>query len=146
MKKTEKDFNKILSIIGNEKIPKSTRNKVLFKLAALWIYLLMVKVNTNKLGNDINRPKQKVSKRGICIYIAEHNKDFRAHYLNWKGKKYPKKNNRKKLGLNFYHNIICDKRKNWEGPFMYKFLSKHFKTITITEGADRKRYRIKTPT
>ena len=63
--------------------------------------------------------------------LAEHNKDFRAHYLNWKGKKYPKKTNRKKLGLNFYHNIICDKRKNWEGPFMYKFLSKHFKTITI---------------
>jgi len=145
MKKTEKDFNKTLAIIGNENIPKSTRNKVLFKLAALWMYLLMVKVNTNRLGNDINRPKQKLSKRAVCIYIAEHNKHFRSFYLNWKGKKYPKKKDRKKLGLNFYHNIICDKRKNWEGPFMYKFLSKYFKKITVTEGADRKRYEIKTP-
>tara|TARA_R100001377_G_scaffold5231_1_gene3018 strand:- start:354 stop:812 length:459 start_codon:yes stop_codon:yes gene_type:complete len=137
MKKTEKDFNNVLRIFGNPKIPASTRNKVLFKLGALFLYMLMVKANTNKLGNDINRPKQKLSKRSLCIYMAQHTKDFRAFYLNWKAKSYPRNmNKRKELGLNFYHNVICDKRKNWEGPFMYKFLNKHIKTFKIIEGKE----------
>jgi len=148
-----KNWEKLLLSFTDKKIPQSTKNKVLFKLCALWVYLLMVKVNTNKLGMDINNPKQKVSKRGICIYMAEHNKDFRAFYLNWKAKTYPpadkwldkKTTARGQIGLDFYHNVICDKRKNWEGPYMYKFLSKYLKKITITAGKDRKRYEMKIP-
>ena len=142
MKKTQKDFDNVFRTIGNPKIPKSTRNKVLFKLSALWLYLLMVNANTNKLGDDINRPKEKLSKRGLCIYMAQYAKDFRAFYLNWKAKRYPRNMNRRKaIGLNFYHNVICDKRKNWEGPFMYKFLNKYFKTYKIIEGKEGHRVR-----
>jgi len=146
MKKTDKDFLNLLEQQRDSRIPASTKNKTWFKLMALWLYLLMIEANTNKLGKDVYRPKKKLSKRSICIYMAQHNKSFRAFYLAYKKKKYPKNmNRRKEIGLNFYHNIICDKRKNWESPFIYKLLRTAVKKVFVFEGKDRKRVWFKIP-
>lgn len=107
-------------------IPQSTKNKHWFKILALFIYKLIVDNNTNKLGNEIGK-KKPISKRGVCIYMAQHNKEFRTYYLYWKAtgrkrsdKHYPKSmEERKKIGLDFYHNVVTDKRKNKEIDTLY---------------------------
>ena len=86
-------------------IPQSTVNRVWFKYAGLFIF---------KLLYDNNKKKgEKLSKRDLCIYLAQNNKTFRGFWMkSHPKKKYPKdKKDRKEVGLDFYHNIIADKRR-----------------------------------
>ena len=142
-KKTEADLDNLILSLANKKITKFTRNENEFKLGALFVYLLMIKVNAKKIGNITNNLKKKLSKKSICIYMAEQIKEFRMLYLYYKKNKYPSMKKRKKVGLDFYNNIICDKKKNWEAPFVYKKLTKHCRTIYTIEDIEKKKYKIK---
>ena len=144
-KKTEEDIDRLILSLANNKVTKSTRNKIEFKLGALFVYLLMIKLNKKKLFSAINTSKNNLSKKYICIYMAEKIKEFRMLYLYYKKNKYPRMKKRKKIGLNFYDNIICDKQKNWEAPVIYKKLTKHCKVIYAIGEIDRKKYKIKIP-
>ena len=121
-KKTEADLNNLMSSLTKNKITESYRKETEFKLGALFVYLLMIKINTKKGDNNT---KEKLSKKSICIYMAEQIKEFRMLYLYYKKNKYPRMEKRKQVGLDFYNNIVCEKQKNWEAPFVYKKLTKH---------------------
>ena len=75
--------------------------------------------------------------------MAEQIKEFRMLYLYYKKNKYPRMEQRKQIGLDFYNNIVCDKQKNWEAPFVHKKLTKHCRTIYTIEAIEKKKYRIK---
>jgi len=141
--KTEIYLDNLISSLANNKITESIRKDTEFKLGALFVYLLMIKVNIQKLDNVINISKKKLSKEYICIYMAEQIKEFRMLYLYYKKNKYPRMEKRKKIGLDFYDNIICDKQKNWEAPIIYKKLTKYCKAIYTIREIDRKKYKIK---
>ena len=138
-KKTEEDLDNLILSLAKNKITKSIRNETEFKLGGLFVYLLMIKVNTKKSDNYI---KKKLSKKYICIYMAEHIKEFRMLYLYYVKKKYPQMKKRKKIGLDFYNNIVVKKQRNWEAPFVYKKLTKHCQNIYAIENIDKKKYRI----
>ena len=139
-KKTEADLDNLILSLAKNKITKSTRKEAEFKLGALFVYLLMIKVNTKKEDSNANK---KLSKIYICIYMAEQIKEFRMLYLYYKKNKYPRMEKRKEIGLDFYNNVICDKQKNWEAPFVYKKLRKHCRTIYTIEDIEKKKYKIK---
>ena len=115
----------------SDNTPQSTINKTLFKLLALFLYREMYNHNTNKLGNEIGT-KKPISKRELCIWIASFNKPFRAWYITLKGGgTYPKSPlMRKKIGLRFYKNIVCDNRKNKDIDFIYNAF-KRMKTTML---------------
>ena len=115
----------------SDNTPQSTINKTLFKLLALFLYREMYNHNTNKLGNEIGT-KKPISKRELCIWIASFNKPFRAYYITLKGGgTYPTTPlMRKKIGLRFYKNIVCDNRKNKEIDFIYNAF-KRMKTTML---------------
>ena len=136
-KKAEANINKLILSLAKNKITKPESNKAEFKLGALYVYLLMLKVNKNKLSNDT-----KNSKKYICIYMAEQIKEFRMLYLYYKKNKYPRMEKRKRIGMDFYNNIISDKQKNWEASLIYKKLTKHCRAIYTIEKIDRKKYKI----
>ena len=75
--------------------------------------------------------------------MAEQIKEFRMLYLYYKKNKYPRMEQRKQIGLDFYNNIVCDKQKNWEAPFVYKKLTKHCRAIYTIEDIEKKNYKIK---
>ena len=139
-KKTEADLDNLILSLAKNKITKSTRKEAEFKLGALFVYLLLIKVNTKKEDSNANK---KLSKIYICIYMAEQIKEFRMLYLYYKKNKYPRMEKRKEIGLDFYNKIICDKQKNWEAPFVYKKLTKHCHTIYTIEDIEKKKYKIK---
>jgi hypothetical protein len=139
-KKTEEDLDNLILSLAKNKITKSIRNETEFKLGGLFVYLLMIKVNTKKGANNI---KKQLSKKSICIYMAEQIKEFRMLYLYYKKNKYPRMEKRKEIGLDFYNNIICDKQKNWETPLVYKKLKKYCQTIYTIEDIEKKKYKIK---
>jgi hypothetical protein len=139
-KKTEAYLDNLILSLKKNKITESIRKENEFKLGALFVYLLMIKVNTKKKDNNI---KRKLSKKSICIYMAEQIMEFRMLYLYYKKNKYPRMEKRKKIGLDFYNNIVCDKQKNWEAPFVYRKLTKHCQTIYTIEDIEKKKYKIK---
>jgi hypothetical protein len=139
-KKTKADLDNLILSLATNKITESTRKETEFKLGALFVYLLMIKVNAKKRESNI---KKKLSKKSICIYMAEQIKEFRMLYLYYKKNKYPSIEKRKKVGLDFYNNIVCDKQKNWEAPFVYKKLTKYCRTIYTIEDIEKKKYKIK---
>jgi hypothetical protein len=139
-KKTEAYVDNLVLSLTDNKITKFTRNQAEFKLGALFVYLLMVKVNKNKKNNNI---KKELTKKSICIYMAEQIKEFKMLYLYYKENKYPQIEKRKKIGLDFYNNIVCDNQKSWETPFIYKKLKKYCRTIYTIENIDKKKYKIK---
>ena len=139
-KKTEADLDSLILSLTKNKITESTRKKTEFKLGALFVYLLMIKINKKKEDNNITN---KLSKKSICIYMAEQIKEFRMLYLYYKKNKYPRMEKRKQVGLDFYNNIICDTQKNWEAPFVYKKLTKYCRTIYTIEDIEKKKYKIK---
>ena len=139
-KKTEADLDNLILSLTKNKITEYARKKIEFKLGALFVYLLMIKVNAKKKENNV---KNKLSKKSICIYMAEQIKEFRMLYLYYKKNKYPRMEKRKQVGLDFYHTIVCDKQKNWEAPFVYKKLTKHCRTIYTIEDIEKKNYKIK---
>ena len=139
-KKTKADLDNLILSLAKNKISESNRKETEFKLGALFVYLLMIKVNTKKRDNNT---KKKLLKKNICIYMAEQIKEFRMLYLYYKKNKYPQIEKRKKVGLDFYNNIICDKQKNREAPFVYKKLTKHCQSIYTIEDIEKKKYKIK---
>ena len=139
-KKTKEDLDNLILSLTKNKITEFTRKETEFKLGALFVYLLMIKVNAKKKDSNI---KKKLSKKSICIYMAEQIKEFRMLYLYYKKKKYPSIEKRKKVGLDFYNNIVCDKQKNWEAPFVYKKLTKHCRKIYTIGDIEKKKYKIK---
>jgi hypothetical protein len=139
-KKTEIDLDNLILSLAKNKITKSIRKETEFKLGALFVYLLLIKLNTKKSNSNIVK---KLSKKSICIYMAEQIKEFRMLYLYYKKNKYPGMEKRKEIGLNFYNNIVCDKNKNWEAPFVYKKLTKYCRTIYTIENIEKKKYKIK---
>jgi len=139
-KKTEIDLDNLILSLAKNKITKSIRKETEFKLGALFVYLLLIKLNTKKSNSNIVK---KLSKKSICIYMAEQIKEFRMLYLYYKKNKYPEMEKRKEIGLDFYNNIVCDKNKNWEAPFVYKKLTKYCRTIYTIENIEKKKYKIK---
>ena len=139
-KKTKADLDNLILSLTKNKITEFTRKETEFKLGALFVYLLMIKVNIKKRDNNI---KKKLSKKNICIYMAEQIKEFRMLYLYYKKNKYPLMEKRKQIGLDFYNNIVCDKQKNWEAPFVYRKLTNYCQTIYTIEDIEKKKYKIK---
>lgn len=139
-KKTKLDVDRLTLSLNNSAITKSKRNDIEFKLGALFVYLLMIKINKKKLSNITSKLKNKLTKRSICIYMAEHIKEFKMLYLYYVKKKYPQMKERKKIGLDFYNKIITKKERNWEATFIYKKLTKHCQNIYDIENIDRKKY------
>ena len=139
-KKTEIDLDNLILSLTKNKITESTRKETEFKLGALFVYLLMIKVNTKKGDSNIEK---KLSKKSICVHMAEQIKEFRMLYLYYKKNKYPRMEKRKQVGLDFYNTIVCDKQKNWEAPFVYKKLTKYCRTIYTIEDIEKKTYKIK---
>ena len=138
-KKTKEDLDNLILSLTKNKITEFTRKETEFKLGALFVYLLMIKVNVKKEDSNI---KKKLSKKSICIYMAEQIKEFRMLYLYYKKNKYPQMEKRKKIGLDFYNNIVCDKQKNWEAPFVYKKLTRHCQAIYTIEDIEKEKYKI----
>ena len=137
--KTKADLDNLILSLTKNKTTKSNRKETEFKLGALFVYLLMIKVNTKKGDNNT---KKKLLKKSICIYMAEQIKEFRMLYLYYKKNKYPRMEKRKKIGLDFYNNIVCDKEKNWEAPFVYKKLTKYCRAIYTIEDIEKEKYKI----
>ena len=138
--KTKLNIDRLILSLNNNTITKSNRNNIEFKLGALFVYLLMIKTNKKKLSNNASKLKNKLTKKSICIYMAEHIKEFRMLYLYYVKKKYPQMKERKKIGLNFYNNIVIQKLRNWEAPYVYKKLTKHCQNIYAIENINRKKY------
>ena len=139
-KKTKLDLDRLTLSLNKSTITKSNRNNIEFKLGALFVYLLMIKINRKKISNNANRLKKKLTKKSVCIYMAEHIKEFRMLYLYYVKKKYPQMKKRKEIGLDFYNNVVIKKQRNWEATFVYKKLVKHCKNIYSIENIDRKKY------
>ena len=78
--------------------------------------------------------------------MAENIKEFKMLYLYYKKNKYPQMEKRKEIGLDFYNNIVCDKQKNWEEPFVYKKLRKYCRAIYTIEEIEKEKYKIKIST
>jgi hypothetical protein len=139
-KKTKLDLDRLTFSLTNSTTTKSSRNNIEFKLGALFVYLLMIKINKKKFSNKASKLKNKLTKKSICIYMAEHIKEFRMLYLYYVKKKYPQMKKRKRIGLDFYKNIVAKKQRNWEATFVYKKLIKHCQNIYAIENIDRKKY------
>ena len=139
-KKTKLDLDRLTLSLNKSTITKSNRNNIEFKLGALFVYLLMIKINRKKISNNASKLKNKLTKKNICIYMAEHIKEFRMLYLYYVKKNYPQMKERKKIGLNFYNNIVIQKQRNWEATFVYKKLTKHCQNIYAIENIDKKKY------
>ena len=139
-KKTKLDLDRLTFSLTNSTTTKSSRNNIEFKLGALFVYLLMIKINKKNISNNASKLKNKLTKKSICIYMAEHIKEFRMLYLYYVKKKYPQMKERKKIGLDFYNKIITKKERNWEATFIYKKLTKHCQNIYDIENIDRKKY------
>ena len=138
-KKTEAALDSLILSLTENKITESTRKDTEFKLGTLFVYLLMIKVNKKKDSSI----KKKLSKKNICIYMAEQIMEFRMLYLYYKKNKYPRMEKRKEIGLDFYNNIVCEKQRNWETLSVYKKLMKHCRAIYTIEDIEMKKYKIK---
>ena len=141
-KKTKLDLDRLTLSLSNNTITQSTRNKIKFKLGTLFVYLLMIKINRKKLNYNFNKFQNKITRKSICIYMAENIKEFRMLYLYYVKKKYPQMKKRKKIGLDFYNSIVIKESRNWEAPFVFKKLVKHCRDIYTIEDIDKKKYKI----
>ena len=101
-------------------IPKSVENRKRWRTCALFLFGIMWKANVDSKGKIKHGPGkgQKASKRDMCIYMAEHMKEFRKMWLLLHPKKtYPSKkgfpgnNARRRLGISFYNSLIKDSRR-----------------------------------
>ena len=101
-------------------IPKSVEYRKNWKTVALFLFGIMWKAYVDSKGKIKHGPGkgQKASKRDMCIYMAEHMKEFRKMWLLLHPKKtYPSKkgfpgnNARRRLGISFYNSLIKDNRR-----------------------------------
>ena len=74
---TKLDLERLTLILNTSTTTKSNRNNIEFKLGALFVYLLMIKINKKKISNNASKLKNKLTKKSICIYMAEYIKEFR---------------------------------------------------------------------
>ena len=110
--------------------PQSTWNRVWYRNACLILFRAMKEANTNKLGKRVGTKKM-LSKRDLCIYMAEHNHNFRAFWIrSHPSKKFPKDmNKRAELGIDFYKNVLTDKRRNKIDPLFKKRIKFKYKIL-----------------
>ena len=99
-------------------IPQSTLNRSWFKYSGLLMFKLLYE-NNQKKG-------KKLSKRDLCIYMAKSNRTFIAFWIKaHPKKKYPKDpEGRKYIGLDFYHNIVADKRRAKDINVIYNMIKR----------------------
>ena len=102
----------------------------------------MIKINRKKISDNGNKIENKITRKSICIYMAENIKEFKMLYIYYVKKKYPQMKKRKKIGLDFYNNIVIKKKRSWEATFVYKKLFKHCRDIYTIEDIDKKKYKI----
>ena len=64
-------------------IPKSVENRKRWRTVALFLFGIMWKANVDSRGKLKSGPAKgkKASKRDMCIYMAEHMKEFRKIWL-----------------------------------------------------------------
>jgi hypothetical protein len=101
-------------------IPKSVENRKRWRTVALFLFGIMWKANVDNRGKLKSGPAKgkKASKRDMCIYMAEHMKEFRKVWLQTHPKKrypsikgFPGNNQRRRLGISFYNSLIKDNRR-----------------------------------
>jgi hypothetical protein len=141
-KKTKLDLDRLILSLKKNTLAQSIRNKIEFKLGTLFVYLLMIKINRKKISDNGNKIENKITRKSICIYMAENIKEFKMLYIYYVKKKYPQMKKRKKIGLDFYNNIVIKKKRSWEATFVYKKLFKHCRDIYTIEDIDKKKYKI----
>lgn len=116
-KKTKLDLDRLILSLKKNTLAQSIRNKIEFKLGTLFVYLLMIKINRKKISDNGNKIENKITRKSICIYMAENIKEFKMLYIYYVKKKYPQMKKRKKIGLDFYNNIVIKKKKKLGSNF-----------------------------
>ena len=88
------------------------------KTVALFLLELCGKLNVDIRGKLKSGPAKgrKPVKRYMCIYMAEHMKEFRKWLLlhqrkHIRAKRFPGNNARRRLGISFYNSLIKDNRR-----------------------------------
>ena len=66
-KKTKLDLDRLILSLNNNTITLSTRNKIEFKLGALFVYLLLIKINRKEISDSVNKIKKKITRKSIWI-------------------------------------------------------------------------------
>jgi len=124
-------------------IPKSVEYRKRWRICALFLFAVMLK------GNDVGKngiytagphKGKRASKRDLCIYMAQHMKEFRRMWLECHpGKKYPprdqfplsNKGPRAKLGISYYNSLIKDRRRFKDVAFYQKIFKGSGIKITV---------------
>ena len=65
-KKTKLDLDRLTLSLSNNTTTQSTRNKIEFKLDALFVYLLMIKINKKKINYNLKKFQNKIN------YLKSH--------------------------------------------------------------------------
>ena len=111
-------------------VSESTANRVRYSYLGLYVFDLMQKLNTNAKGMHW-KTKKKLSKAELCRFMAEHNKLFRAIYIQTHpNKKYPpisKMKLRSVIGDSFYRSNVADSRRSGRKQHIRKLYKKYFK-------------------
>ena len=97
-KKTKLDLDRLILSLKKNTLAQSIRNKIEFKLGTLFVYLLMIKINRKKISDNGNKIENKITRKSICIYMAENIKEFKMLYIYYVKKKYPQMKKKKKKG------------------------------------------------
>ena len=64
-KKTKLDLDRLTLSLNKSTITKSNRNNIEFKLGALFVYLLMIKINKKKINKNVSKFKNKLTKKSF---------------------------------------------------------------------------------
>ena len=120
----------------------STKNRVIYSKEGLWVFMAMLKLNTNAKGNH-KGTKKKISKISLCRYMAEHNKLFRTVWLkNHPNKSYPKDTEgREAIGEAFYRSNVADMRRYVRRDDVEKEMRKMFKRPTEFKYFDKGKFK-----
>ena len=62
-KKTKLDLDRLTLSLNKQTTTKSKRNNIEFKLGALFVYLLMIKINRKKMKDNPSKLKNKLAKK-----------------------------------------------------------------------------------
>ena len=133
-------------------IPKSVENRKRWRTCALFLFGIMWKANVDSKGKIKHGPGkgQKASKRDMCIYMAEHMKEFRKIWLQTHPKKtYPSKkgfpgnNQRRRLGISFYNSLIKDNRRFKDTAILMKALKGSGLPIKVWDNLGKKQTTMK---
>ena len=120
----------------------STRNRVEYVGLGLWVFMAMMKANTDAKGN-LKGTKKKISRIDLCRYMAEHNKLFRYIYLKTHpNKAFPKHiDARTIIGEAFYLSNVADLRRYVRRDSLEKEMKRYNKKPTQFRYFDRAKVR-----